>query len=80
MSFLTHLLRATPTSNGSFLLQRLSPSTARVQEVVTRLDLNGDGEVDFGQFEQFIKRQVYPDASFSGVLNLRTTRTYFAEM
>ena len=35
---------------------RPDPSTARVQDVVTRLDINGDWEVDFGDSVQFMKR------------------------
>jgi len=50
---------------------RSDPSTARIQDVATRLDLNGDGEVDFGEFEQFMQKEVYSDASFSGALQLR---------
>ena len=50
---------------------RPDPSTARIQDVATRLDLNGDGEVDFGEFEQFMQKEVYSDASFSGALQLR---------
>ena len=50
---------------------RPDPSTARFQDVATRLDLNGDGEVDFGEFEQFMQKEVYSDASFSGSLQLR---------
>mmetsp|Transcript_7217 Transcript_7217/g.16789 ORF Transcript_7217/g.16789 Transcript_7217/m.16789 type:complete len:175 (-) Transcript_7217:129-653(-) len=49
---------------------RPDPHTARIQDVVTRLDLNGDGEVDFGEYEEFMKREVFPDASFCASLQL----------
>ncbi|KAJ1485998.1 hypothetical protein T484DRAFT_1944408 [Baffinella frigidus] len=49
---------------------RPDASTNRIQDVVTRLDLNGDGEVDFGEYEEFMKREVFPDASFCASLQL----------